>query len=539
MERPDNVSCGRQVRAVFADVRWLWVGLAGAGSSLLSAMLALLASEVCTAFVGSALKLSKVDMSRVLYLCDTVVAWGAFAVNALITFILASWVARQAKQQAAAHGTLVGSVSALTLLGLGLIAGLRFGLAGGAQETWNVAMLVLTVGGGWLGGRHARRTLLLQDALYATGQAISTAHSHQAIVDAIGKHLTDARAGHITLWQVQERQSDGPTVFGLLAAWSPPGVQGPAPEAMIDSNKVVSLTSLYRGESVSIDTGRVSRPEQAAWERLGIRSAFLYPLLDAQETLIGMLLTASPAVQPSKQGVRHVRLFGPQVALALQNLRLLEGTRDAAVLAERQRLAREIHDTLAQDLASIVVHLEAAEQALSASGASGLRHVVQARDMAREGLSQARGLVWALRPDILGEAPLYEALKRVAERWGQDHSIPVRIVTTGDVYPLSPNTQITLLRVLQEALANVHKHASATEVTVTLSYMGDLIVLDVQDDGRGFDLRQPQVPSVDPERGGFGLCAMRERVEQLGGTLLLESVPGQGTTVVVEVPTCQ
>jgi signal transduction histidine kinase len=159
--------------------------------------------------------------------------------------------------------------------------------------------------------------------------------------------------------------------------------------------------------------------------------------------------------------------------------------------------------------------------------------------MAREGLSQARGLVWALRPDILEEAPLCEALQRVAERWGQDHSTDIRIVSTGDAYPLSPNTQITLLRILQEALANVHKHASATEVTVTLSYMGDLVVLDVQDDGRGFDPRQSQAPSADPELGGFGLCAMRERVEQLGGTLLIESVPGHGTTVVVEVPTCQ
>ena len=99
----------------------------------------------------------------------------------------------------------------------------------------------------------------------------------------------------------------------------------------------------------------------------------------------------------------------------------------------------------------------------------------------------------------------------------------------------APEIDVTLLRALQEALTNVRKHAQADQVTVTLSYMDDLVVLDVQDDGAGFE--QTQVPSTAQSAGGFGLTAMRERVQQLGGSLLVESAPGEGTTLAIEIPT--
>ena len=101
--------------------------------------------------------------------------------------------------------------------------------------------------------------------------------------------------------------------------------------------------------------------------------------------------------------------------------------------------------------------------------------------------------------------------------------------------PLPPEIEVTLLRALQEALSNVRKHAQASQVAVTLSYIDDLVVLDVQDDGTGFELTQ--TPSAAQPVDGFGLTAMRERVEHLGGTLLVESAPGEGTTLVIEIPT--
>ena len=466
--------------------------------------------------------------------------------NALLTLGTAAWAARKVGKKAVTHGTLIGLISSLIILGLGLIFGLRFRLMGTAQEKWNLAMLVLAIGSGWLGGSNARAALCRQEALYATSRAISTAHSHQAIVDAIGQHLVSSDVGHITLWQAGQVQDGEPVKVHLLAAWASSGTQAPPSGLALDSNELLSLVRLRGNEPLSIRSSRVSRAERAVWQRLGVRSALLVPLTDARETLIGLLAIASSTGQGPKREFWPARLFGPQVALALENLRLVEEARQAAVLGERQRMAREIHDTLAQGFTSIVMHLEAAEQALSArqdpvrqdpGGQNPARqHIDQAKGMAREGLGQARKLVWALRPDILEGTTLSAALERAATQWKKDNDVAANVIATGMAYPLPPDTEVMLLRVMQEALRNVHKHAQAKQVTVTLSYMNDMVVLDVQDDGRGFDPQGAQALPAASDTGGFGLTAMRERVEQLGGTLFIESVPGEGTTVVVEIP---
>lgn len=210
---------------------------------------------------------------------------------------------------------------------------------------------------------------------------------------------------------------------------------------------------------------------------------------------------------------------------------LAEAKRREGALQERERLAREIHDTLSQGFTSIVMHLEAAEQALPEDLPTLRRHLDRARQTARDNLGQAREVVHDLRPDLLAEQSLAQAIERVSARWSEEHEVPVRATVTGNVVPLPAGMDVTLLRATQEALANVRKHASATAVTVTLSYMGDVVVLDVQDDGEGLGNDSPS-----PFRGGFGLKAMRERVEQLGGTMLVESEPGEGTTLVIEMP---
>lgn len=205
--------------------------------------------------------------------------------------------------------------------------------------------------------------------------------------------------------------------------------------------------------------------------------------------------------------------------------------RQAGVLEERQRLAREIHDTLAQGFTSIVMHLEAAESALPPQARLVAQHLDQARQAARDSLTEARRLVWALRPDLLERASLADALRQVGERWQAESGIPARIAVTGTPRPLPPEAEVTLLRVAQEALANVRKHARASQIDLTLSYIGDSVILDVQDNGVG--LVEPGAASAT---GGFGVQGMRERVAQLGGSLTLESTPGEGTTLVVELP---
>jgi signal transduction histidine kinase len=203
--------------------------------------------------------------------------------------------------------------------------------------------------------------------------------------------------------------------------------------------------------------------------------------------------------------------------------------RAAGVAAERQRLARDIHDTLTQGFASIVMLLEAAEA--SSPGQPANRHVSQALRAARDNLAESRRVVWALRPAQLGDGALSGVIRGLAARFTDETGILVEVMVTGTARPLDPDAQTALLRVTQEALSNVRRHAHADRVDVTLSYLDDVVVLDVQDDGRGFDLDRLTTPGE--QLTGLGLRTMRERVHELGGSVAVESVPGDGTTVAV------
>jgi len=209
---------------------------------------------------------------------------------------------------------------------------------------------------------------------------------------------------------------------------------------------------------------------------------------------------------------------------------LLAQAREAGVLDERQRMAREIHDTLAQGLTGIITQLQAAGQD-GQDPAERRRHFDAAVALARESLTEARRSVHALRPEALETALLNDALAEVADRWAERSGVPVQVTITGMVRWVAPEAESALLRTAQEALANIAKHAAATRAGLTLSYMDDEIVLDVRDDGRGFD----SVPAAGPA-GGFGLVAMRQRIEGLSGTLDVESEPGLGTAISARVP---
>lgn len=201
--------------------------------------------------------------------------------------------------------------------------------------------------------------------------------------------------------------------------------------------------------------------------------------------------------------------------------------RQAGILAERQRLSREIHDTLTQGFASIALQLDAALADLPEQ-APAARLVGQAMRTARENLDESRRLVEALRPLPLQAARLPDAVRRLTSRVREETSIAAETVVTGEPVHLNPAAETELLRVVQEALTNVRRHANAHEVTVTLSYLDGLMLIDVADDGTGFDLRDTAC--------GVGLAAMRERAQSLGGRLTVESTPGEGTTIAVSVP---
>jgi signal transduction histidine kinase len=214
-----------------------------------------------------------------------------------------------------------------------------------------------------------------------------------------------------------------------------------------------------------------------------------------------------------------------------QTARLLDQEREAATLEERARLAREIHDTLAQGLTGVVVQLGAAQRALAAQSAAADQHIELAQQMARESLAEARRSVWNLRAPALERGDLSDALRGLASR-------PIRPGTTasfeqcGDPWPLPAGVESALLRVGQEALVNVAKHAGATKVRLTLEYTPDAVRLSVSDDGVGFDELPAGVAAPGPW-GGFGLLGMRERLTALGGALELTSDGGAHVVAVV------
>jgi len=227
--------------------------------------------------------------------------------------------------------------------------------------------------------------------------------------------------------------------------------------------------------------------------------------------------------------------------------------RAEAVAVERERLAREIHDTLAQGFSSVELLLRAADAALAADDDDRARTLVaSARAEAGRNLEEARRVVRALAPPDLDAASLVGALRRVAERVSATGETRVRVEVAGMPQPVPVPVETALLRVAQSALANVVQHADAHDAVLTVTFLdspgaaagggGDgptdtAIVLDVVDDGRGFDPRCLDEPDGRaPARRGFGLAAMRSRVRELGGTLVVEAAPGHGTAVSARVP---
>jgi signal transduction histidine kinase len=203
-------------------------------------------------------------------------------------------------------------------------------------------------------------------------------------------------------------------------------------------------------------------------------------------------------------------------------------SRQAGTFAERQRLAGEIHDTLAQGLTSIVMLLQAADAEIDGDPAQARRHVGLAAQTAREGLAEARAMVAALTPAHLEAGPLPEALGRLTDRIADELAITATFEVCGTARPLPATAEVVLLRAAQEALANVRKHARAADVRVVLSYDAHAVKLEVRDDGAGFD--------PDRVNGGYGLRGMRSRIVQVGGSLLVRARPGTGTCLSVEVP---
>lgn len=226
-------------------------------------------------------------------------------------------------------------------------------------------------------------------------------------------------------------------------------------------------------------------------------------------------------------------LVTTQEALALKE-------REAGVAQERQRLAHEIHDTVAQSLSSIQMLLHAAERDLEGTSlsseelASPLRRIEVARRSASDNLAETRAMIAALTPSPLSETSLPEALERIAASFGQAGDIEFQIDVDGQARQLPMRVEAGLLRIAQGAMGNVVKHSGATTARVTLTFGPREVRLDVVDNGVGFDV--DALPERPSGLGHIGLDAMRTRARELGGELIVESAPGGPTAISVAVP---
>jgi len=214
---------------------------------------------------------------------------------------------------------------------------------------------------------------------------------------------------------------------------------------------------------------------------------------------------------------------------AIERLRA-EEKQISMVLEERTRIARDIHDTLAQGFTGIVIQLEVAEDALADDLEAARAHLLRARELARESLAEARRSVWALRPEILEQPDLVSSIASLVSELTREAPISIELTNHGTPRPLMYAVESDLLCVCQEALTNALRHARAANLRVALTFDPGHVQLCVEDDGQGF------APSLQPHGRGFGLLGMQERVERWGGHLTLASQPGQGTRLMARVP---
>jgi signal transduction histidine kinase len=236
-------------------------------------------------------------------------------------------------------------------------------------------------------------------------------------------------------------------------------------------------------------------------------------------------------IQHSEKGsyladeIELAQALAHHVMLAAHGQELVEQQREAAILKERTRMARDIHDTLAQGFTGVIVQMEAAEEALLDDDQEhAVGHVHRARELARSSLGEARRSVHALRPQALEKAPFADALKAIIKNTAAGTSLQTEFRVNGEPRQLAPSVEENLLHIGQEALTNALKHAHATKFHARLSFSADGVYLELRDNGAGF--------VVDAMNGGgIGLIGMKERADQIGAILELTSEPGKGTKI--------
>ncbi len=325
--------------------------------------------------------------------------------------------------------------------------------------------------------------------------------------------------------------SDDQVIFSLAASHDlPPALEypGPAWREPCECQKLAHSGVLRSGTQVV----ECSRLGGAAGDRQGLAYHASVPLIKGDRLLGIMNVATSQWDVFTPQDIEILTAIGHQIATTIERTELAEQATRVALVEERNRLAREVHDTLAQALTGISLQLETADALLDSAPDRARARIQQALECVRDSLDEARRSVLDLRAGPLERQALPEALRELAHRFTDETHIPVdaRLALAGPRLPA--RTEEALFRIAQEALVNVRRHAQATRVRMRLGLRANVVRLTIADDGRGFE------PTTRPgaDSGGFGLIGMQERAHLVHGTMQIRSNPGAGTRVEVAIP---
>jgi signal transduction histidine kinase len=287
----------------------------------------------------------------------------------------------------------------------------------------------------------------------------------------------------------------------------------------------------YRsGRTVRVDDV-LADPDYAPSTPRETRSELCVPIVASGRVLAVLNLESRRVGAFSDEGVAVLETAADVLASAIENARLYQRAQEAAVLEERGRLARDLHDSISQQLFSMTLTAQAARVQLEKNPARTATQLERLQETAAAALAEMRALIFQLRPPGLSEQGLVAALQQHVAALGRREGLTVNLTISGEER-YARGAEQAVYRIAQEALNNVVKHAGACRVAITLDLQPTQVTLCVADDGAGFDLA-----TLDPSNGRhLGLISMRERTAELGGRLELRSQPGRGTELVVMVP---
>ncbi|MCP4140467.1 MAG: sensor histidine kinase [Chloroflexi bacterium] len=494
----------QQLKATLKDIQWRWIfGATFAVLALIQLIMFLIISIYVARNSAAGNTLNFEEISQ---FSETLGKWvGPWVLGALV-FSASLWMAIKVRVAPRAHGWVFG----LLIVIISLVSDAIFSPTLTLSEILSM-LLVIPVAG--FAAYRGEIILKSREAVYRTSQALGGQDKAGMLV-AVGEQLASPSVAWIAL-------ADDDGALDSASAW-------------VSSSRQHIPTSIPPIHSqpklaTHIKTDSLPQPIPA------IRFLLILPLSNVEAFLV---IASRNKSGFSRIETQNYQTIAEQVSLSLENLLLVDQAREAGIIEERQRLAAEIHDGLTQGFVSIVTHLEVAEAKMEQqppevrTDFQGLLN--QMRQTARENLTAAREMTWALRPDLQKGFPLPEALNKLINDWAAgDDDTSVSFSYSGNMRQLHPDIETAIFRTLREALANIKKHASATQVIATLTYLDTIVALDVQDNGKGFD---PEAHLPKDADGGFGLKSLQEQAERLGGEMSVESEIGKGCTIAISIP---